>query len=104
MIDLEPYELAEVQRLLAHHLPGCEVRAFGSRLQGVARRYSDLDLAVVGRERLDWRTLEALKDAFSESDLRFRVDVVDWHAISPEFQHIIDRGYEVIQQAPAGGR
>jgi type I restriction enzyme S subunit len=27
------------------------------------------------------------------------VDVLDWHAISPEFQKVIERGYEVIQEA-----
>jgi len=46
---------------------------------------------------LDERILEELKTAFSESDLEIAVDVLDWHAISPEFQRVIEGEYEVIQ-------
>ena len=38
----------------------------------------------VGEGPLDWRTLGRLKEAFEESDLPMRVDVLDWHAISDE--------------------
>jgi predicted nucleotidyltransferase len=33
--------------------PNCEVRAFGSRLEGNADKYSDLDLVLVGNEELN---------------------------------------------------
>ena len=46
----------------------------------------------------DERTLEELKTAFSESDLKIAVDVLHWHAVSPEFQRVIDREYEIIQR------
>ena len=36
---------------------------------------------------------------FEESDIPIRVDVLDWHMISPEFQSVINKGYEVIQPA-----
>lgn len=41
MIDLPPHHLTTVQRILAEHLPDCEVRAFGSRVTGKARKHSD---------------------------------------------------------------
>jgi hypothetical protein len=41
---------------------------------------------------------KALKDAFSASDLPIAIDVVDWHAISPEFRAEIERGYEVLRE------
>ncbi len=97
MIEVEPKCLAEILRLLRSHVPECEVRAFGSRVNGCGKKYSDLDLAVVGDGPLDWRRIEALKNAFSESDLPFLVDVLDWHAISPEFQQVIEKEYEVVQ-------
>jgi predicted nucleotidyltransferase len=97
MIDLRPDHLVVVRELLRQHVPGCEVRAFGSRFKWTAKQASDLDLAVVGAERLPTRTIAGLKEAFQESILPMRVDVLDWHAITPEFQRVIDVGYDVIQ-------
>ena len=96
MIDLSPTHLATVKAILAEHVPECEVRAFGSRVTWTARDYSDLDLAVVGEGPVDWRVLGRLKEAFEESDLPMRVDVLDWHAASDNFKKVIERGYEVV--------
>lgn len=52
MIDLTPKSLETIQRILAEHVPQCEVRAFGSRVKWTATDYSDLDLAIVGSETL----------------------------------------------------
>ena len=96
MIDLEPSFLDEVKRILHEHAGGIEVRAFGSRINGTARRFSDLDLALVSKEQIDWRQMEALKDAFAESNLPLQVDVLDWHTLSDSFRKIIETSYEVI--------
>ena len=98
MIDLNPNHLAIVERILAEHVPECEVRAFGSRASWTAKDYSDLDLAIVGDGPLDWRTLGLLKEAFEESDLPMRVDVLDWHDIAESFQRVIERYYVVVQE------
>jgi predicted nucleotidyltransferase len=65
MIDLEEKYLLEIKRILAEHVPDCEVRAFGSRVNDKAKKFSDLDLALVGSEKIDWRKIESLKYAFS---------------------------------------
>ena len=107
MIDLNPNHLATVERILAEHVPECEVRAFGSRAAWTSKDYSDLDLAVVGEGPLDWRTLGRLKEAFEESSLPMRVDVLDWHTISESFRKVIERDYVVVQTSTAsdeGGR
>jgi predicted nucleotidyltransferase len=96
MINLAPGHLEKVRTILRKHVPKCEVRAFGSRVNGTPKDYSDLDLAVVGSGKLSDDTLRRLKEAFEESDLPFRVDVLDWHATSPEFQKVIEKQYEVI--------
>lgn len=97
MIELEESQLACIKGILAREAPKCEVRAFGSRVNGTARQFSDLDLVLVCREKLYWRRLEALRNAFSESDLPFMIDVLDWQAISESFRERIERQYEVIQ-------
>ena len=102
MIDLSPNHLKTVKRILAEHVPACEVRAFGSRVTRCARVYSDLDLAVVGVTALDRSTLARLKEAFEESDLPIQVDVLDWQEISQSFRETVARDYAVLQKMPDG--
>ena len=97
MLDLTPQHLTEVRRILQIHIPGRTVRAFGSRVQGNAKPFSDLDLAVMGNAPLDFRQLAALKDAFAESNLPFRVDVIDWASTSETFRGIIEGEFEVVE-------
>ncbi len=98
MIDVSAEQLNIILNILKQHVPEYEVRAFGSRYKWTAKDYSDLDLAVVGETKLDWKIISNLKEAFEESKLPFRVDVLDWHAISPEFRALIEAGFEVIQK------
>lgn len=98
MLDLRPDLLQTVQRLLSEIVPDCEVRVYGSRIKGTAAVSSDLDLVLVGPKKLHWKPLTKLRAAFEESNLPFRVDVLDWHAISTAFQQEIEEGYEVIQK------
>ena len=79
-------------------MPHCEVRVFGSRYKWTAKDYSDLDLVIIGNKKLDKKVIYDIKEAFSESDLPIRVDVLDWYTISDEFKQIINQGYEVIQK------
>jgi len=97
MIDVAERHLETIKRILAECAGDCEVRAFGSRGNGEATKYSDLDLAVVGPGRLKRRERMLLREAFEESDLPFRVDVVDYRTVSEAFRAIIDQSYEVIQ-------
>lgn len=96
MIDLSPDQLKLVRTIVEEHFPECEVRAFGSRANGTAKKHSDLDLALVGDALLARDRVYRLQDAFEESVLPFRVDVVDWHSISEEFRRVIEDGYEVL--------
>lgn len=99
MIDLEERHLQEILRILEAHVPDCEVRAFGSRVTGRAEKFSDMDLLLVGQEKLDWRRIERLKDALSASNLPIRVDVLDWNATPEEFRNRI--GDEAVPFASA---
>jgi predicted nucleotidyltransferase len=101
MIDLAPEQLAIVRRLLATHVAECEVRAFGSRVTGKAKPYSDLDIALLAPARLPIGRLASLREAFAESELSIRVDVLDWHAISEAFRGIIAAKFELLQKPGA---
>jgi type I restriction enzyme S subunit len=90
-IDLLTEHRRIVLDLLAEYLPQrVEVWVFGSRATGRARRYSDLDLAIDAGRRLTSDEAAALREAFEESDLPYRVDIVDWHAIDERFRRVIE--------------
>lgn len=89
-LDLEPRHLDMVRRILARHAPDVRAWAFGSRTAGHARCFSDLDVVLEAENGVPIETLARLRDAFSESDLPIKVDVVDWDALDPEFRSAIE--------------
>jgi len=97
-IDLNPQDWAIVRDILAAHVPQFEVWAFGSRAKRTAKEYSDLDLALVTDEPLDWSVSTALAEAFDESDLPIKVDVVDWASTSAAFRQIIEMDKVIVQR------
>jgi len=98
MINLEPDYLILVQNILKSVVPDCKVMVFGSRTNAKSKKFSDIDLAIIGKERLPLSVLIRLKEAFSESDLPYMVDILDWNLVSPEFRKTIEeQGFEVIQ-------
>lgn len=88
-VQISPSDLEIVCDILKRHVPDREVWAFGSRVTGNAKTYSDLDLVVMGETPLSLTVSGALSDEFSESNLPFKVDVVDWATTSPAFRKII---------------
>jgi len=97
VIDLAPAHLEIVRAILRERLPSVEVRAFGSRVTGKAKPHSDLDLAVAGEEPLADGVLLHLGIAFQESDLPFRVDVLEWRRMPDGLRKAIGNGYEIVQ-------
>jgi len=97
MLDLKPHELEVVRNILNRFVPEAEIIVFGSRVHGTAKPWSDLDLAIKAKSALDWKLLEEIKEAFQESELPFRVDVLDWNEITAAFRRAIEmNGYEIL--------
>jgi predicted nucleotidyltransferase len=89
MIDVPSQHLLSIKQILLKQIPGVEVRAFGSRVSGMAKPYSDLDLVIMGEHKMDAKTLMNLNEDFADSDIPFRVEILDWHDITNEFRRII---------------
>ena len=94
-----PAHLALVRAILTTHVPNHEVWAFGSRVTGSAKEFSDLDLVVMGEKPLSLAVHANLVDDFSESDLPYNVDVIDWATTDAAFRQIIQRSSVVVQLA-----
>lgn len=61
--------------------------AFGSRVSGKCQKYSDLDLCLIKKKDTP---IYRIVDDFEESNLSFKVDVVDYNLIDDNFKKIID--------------
>lgn len=95
-IDIKADHLKIVQDILKKYLPGKKVLAFGSRAKGTAKNTSDLDLCVIGVEPLSFNLLAHLGDAFSESNLPYKVDIVDWTTLDDGFRKMVQQTGKVI--------
>ncbi|MFQ5717343.1 MAG: nucleotidyltransferase family protein [Nitrospinales bacterium] len=94
MIDIQPDQLKIVREILARRLPDdMKVWVFGSRAGRTKKKYSDLDLALESADgkKLPFETLTALQTDFEDSDLPWKVDVLDINAIDPGFRKIVER-------------
>ena len=64
---------------------------FGSRARGDAHPGSDADLALVPGKNFSLIKLSNLREKIDDSNIPFRVDIVNTHEISPEFQNQIKK-------------
>jgi hypothetical protein len=88
-LDITEEDLAIVLDILEQHVPERAVWAFGSRVTGRARPFSDLDLVLVDNTPLSFAQMADLVEAFDQSDLPFKVDIVDWARTDETFKEII---------------
>lgn len=91
-IEIRPQERALVEAILKEFLPPeAKIWVFGSRINGKARRGSDLDLAIELGRPLNHQEALNLAEAFEESDLPYKVDIVDLQSVAGYFKAIIER-------------
>ena len=77
---LSQQHLNEVHSILSKYPDIQETLLFGSRVRGMNKDYSDIDLAVKGI--VSDKCIIALRGDFEESNLPFFVDVVNYDAIT----------------------
>ena len=91
MIALTDKQASLVRSILRQYFPRGEARIFGSRYHGGAKKFSDLDLALKSDRPLTLNELGLLSEAFENSSLPFRVDVVDYLSVGENFRAIINK-------------
>lgn len=95
-LALTGHQLAAVKAILDAHLPAAtSASIFGSRAGGTPKPWSDLDLVLEGTSALPLSVLAAMAEAFDESALPWKVDIIDRAATSEAFARMIDKGPKV---------
>jgi len=92
MIDLDAATRQKVEFVLGRFLPETEVRLVGSRTRSRAKRQADIDLLVMRPEPLSPLERALLNTAFEESDIPFKVDVIEWGCLTLSFRQRLTEG------------
>jgi predicted nucleotidyltransferase len=69
--------------------------AFGSRVKGNCRKFSDLDLFYT--QDLPLSVLLSVEEDFEDSDLPFKVDLINYKTCDKDFQCLMLQNYVCIQ-------
>lgn len=97
---LETEQIETVRRILQLHFEGLEVWAYGSMITGAeVAPSSDLELVVISEKPLSFEDMTAVEKAFVDSNLPFRVDIVDWAKLPESMQKQIKKDHDVVQIA-----
>lgn len=78
--------------IIKKYFPNAQVFVFGSRANNAFKSTSDLDLCLKDKSTLDLSLWAKLEDELSQTNIPFKIDLVDWHRVSEEFQGIIAKG------------
>lgn len=99
-IDLTAEQRRLVLELIERHLPDTDVWAYGSRVKWTSRPDSDLDLVVFSGPEQNGRVSD-LREAFEDSDLPFRVDVLTGDDLPESFLKQIDHEHYPLTYQPS---
>jgi len=92
MIKMEEKDFQLLKKILAKY--PYQFYAYGSRVKGTARQFSDLDLCY--QENIPPEIIYQIKEELEESDLPFFVELVSWKQMRPEFQKLIEEDLTVL--------
>ena len=65
-----------------------QVFIFGSRVTGRAEKYSDYDVGIWSKKPVPWNILAEIEEMLEESNLPYKVDVVDFSLVSSDFKKV----------------
>lgn len=85
MISLEKKHYDVLKSILKQ--AGVKFYIFGSRTKNKHKKFSDIDLCY--KEPLSRKLLVKIKTELSESNIPYKIDIIDWNKCDPGFQDLI---------------
>lgn len=71
--------------------PSIEIILYGSRATQTARLSSDYDIALKSRQPISQTKLSLIREKLEESNIPYKIDLVDYALVSSELQANIDK-------------
>lgn len=78
------------------YIPDATIWAFGSRVKGSHHPASDLDLAILCDKETAQKILPKLNDVFIESNIPFKIQLLDFNRLPPDMQENIKTKYVIL--------
>ncbi len=90
-IALTKHEIEVIKKTIENLLgKSVQIILFGSRVNGTARKFSDVDIAVSQETKIHTEKLNQTKEKLSQK-LPYLVDLIDLKSISKEFREVVER-------------
>ncbi|KKS32542.1 MAG: Nucleotidyltransferase [Candidatus Amesbacteria bacterium GW2011_GWA2_42_12] len=86
MVDAQTTSI--IRTIIKRYLPNSDYKifVFGSRVQPQHRKFSDLDIGILGPSKISGETLVRIKTELGDSDIPYLTDVVDFSTVHENFR------------------
>ena len=82
--------------VIKQYIPDTEIWVFGSRVHGKnLKPFSDIDIVLISSQPIPLSLFTKFCDALEESDIPYKVDVLQWAECFLSLQNIIKQNYEI---------
>ncbi len=78
-----------VRSVICKYLDNADIYIFGSRAKNEYKEYSDIDIVIDGGAPLDKEKLLNINIELTESNIPYKVDVIDFFDITESFKNFI---------------
>lgn len=85
---IEDIWLKLIQAKVHQHLPSSRAFIFGSRALDTNRRFSDVDIGIISKQKIKGYLWENLSEELENSSLPYQINLVDFQTVSPEFKKV----------------
>jgi len=89
MINLSSAEIQIIKSILSKY--PYQFYAFGSRVKGKQKKYSDLDICY--KDNIPDSVISKVNEEFELSNLGFKVELINWNRCDPDFQQRIEKDF-----------
>lgn len=97
MVSLEQKYIDEIKSIFSDNLKsGYKVAVFGSRATGKNRKFSDVDLLIIGNKPLSLTELALLDEQFELSSIPYTIDLVDKFSMNKDYLRLAEKEMEII--------
>ncbi len=85
----------ELIQIIHEHVPGCKIMLFGSRARGTQQDGADYDIAIDAGKKISSEVMYQITSDIEESNVYVHVDIIDIHAVTPEFLAVIEKDWVI---------
>ena len=89
MIDLEDKYIVFIKEIISKYLIDYELYLYGSRAKGLARKYSDVDLAI-SSPMLTQEIKSKIEFDLENSTFPYKIDLADLNNITEQIKKLIE--------------